>query len=93
MPHRLLVQIHQTLAAHSDRSARAHAVADAIRASGGYRWVGIYQVDETQASILGWSGPEAPSHPSFPLTQGLTGAAIKSRSTNVSDDVAGTTAT
>jgi putative methionine-R-sulfoxide reductase with GAF domain len=54
----------------------------------GYRWVGIYQVDETEASILGWSGPGAPSHPSFPVTQGLTGAAIRSRSTIVSDDVA-----
>jgi len=88
MPHRLLVQIHQALAAPSDRRARAEAVADTIRVSGGYRWVGIYQVDETEASILGWSGPEAPSHPSFPVTQGLTGAAIRSRSSIVSDDVA-----
>jgi GAF domain-containing protein len=45
-------------------------------------------VTDTEVRNLAWSGPEAPAHPVFPIEQGLTGAAIRSRSTVLSNDVA-----
>lgn len=38
-------------------------------------------------SILGWVGPSAPEFPSFPVSKGLTGAAIAQKATVVVGDV------
>jgi GAF domain-containing protein len=63
-------------------------MADRIRETGGYRWVGIYAVGREEISVIGWSGPEAPAHPRFPKNRGLCGAAAASGSTVVVRDVA-----
>jgi L-methionine (R)-S-oxide reductase len=70
------------------RSERAKRVADLVRAATGRRWVGIYAVTSDEVENLAWSGPSPPAHPTFPASQGLTGAAIEHRSTVVSNDVA-----
>jgi GAF domain-containing protein len=77
-------------AAGGDRPAdeRAARTAELIRTRTGRRWVGIYRVTGTEVRNLAWSGPEAPAHPNFPIEQGLTGTAIRSRSTVRSNDVA-----
>src|SRR5437867_12623361 len=64
-------------------------VAEIIRAAGAYRWVGIYEVDHGQQRvvILAWSGPGAPAHPEFPLSDGLTGRAVAERRTVSVGDV------
>ena len=70
------------------REERAKRIAEALRQSGSYRWVGIYDVDLARGwvSNLAWSGPGAPAHPVFPVTQGLTSRAIAERRTiNVGD--------
>jgi L-methionine (R)-S-oxide reductase len=70
------------------REVRAKHVAEIIRASGPYRWVGIYDVDLERGTVsnMAWSGPGPPMHLSFPTTQGLTSRAIKKKSTiNVGD--------
>src|ERR1700728_387584 len=54
---------------------------------GGYRWVGVYDVGAEQVSIIAWSGASAPEHPTFPVGQGLTGAAIEHRRAVVAADV------
>jgi GAF domain-containing protein len=69
------------------REARARAVADLIRAAGGYRWVGVYDVLEDEVAIVAWSGPGPPAFPRFSRDRGLTGAAIASRTTVVVNDV------
>lgn len=62
--------------------------ADRIRESGGYRWVGIYEVGAEEIAILAWSGEGPPAYPRFPKERGLCGAAVAARSTIVSNDVA-----
>jgi GAF domain-containing protein len=74
----------RTGAAHP-RSRRA---AEFIRTRTGRRRVGIYRVAGDEVRNLAWSGPAAPAYPNFPIEQGLTGAAIRSRSSVVSNDVA-----
>ena len=71
-----------------DRTQKARRVAETIRRSADYRWVGIYDVDAGRGEVsnIAWSGPAAPAHPVFPITQGLTGEAVAGRTTlNVGD--------
>jgi L-methionine (R)-S-oxide reductase len=67
---------------------RAQRIAELIRTGTGRRWAGIYRVTDERVTNLAWSGPDAPAYPSFPRAQGLTGAAIESARTIVSNDVA-----
>ena len=70
------------------RETRAHRAAEIVRAARGYRWVGIYEVDDDRIVLLGHTGPQAPLHVTFEATQGLSGAAVQTRATVVSNDVA-----
>jgi GAF domain-containing protein len=72
------------------RTTRLQAVADTIRRSGDYRWVGLYDVDHSAGMVRNvvFSGPGAPEYPVFPLTKGLTGAAIREKRTINAGDVA-----
>jgi L-methionine (R)-S-oxide reductase len=83
----VLGQIRMTAASGGDRAIRATRLAEMIRKLGEYRWVGVYDVDEQNVSIIGWSGPGAPAHPTFPITDGLTGAAIREKKAVVVGDV------
>jgi len=64
------------------------SLAERIRESGDYRWVGIYAVGRHEISVIGWSGPSAPTHPRFPKDRGLCGAAAASGRMVVVNDVA-----
>ena len=66
---------------------RAARIAAAIRAHGGYRWVGVYEVTDTDVCLLGYAGPGAPAHPRFPRTQGLTASAVATGAPVIVDDV------
>jgi L-methionine (R)-S-oxide reductase len=70
--------------ARPDKARRAAAV---IRAAGGYRWVGLYDVGPETIGIFGWAGPEPPTYPTFPVTQGLNGAAVASGEAIIVQDV------
>jgi L-methionine (R)-S-oxide reductase len=83
----VLGQIRMTAASGGDRAIRATRLADMIRKLGEYRWVGVYDVDEQDISIIGWSGPGAPAHPTFPISEGLTGAAIREKKPVIVGDV------
>jgi L-methionine (R)-S-oxide reductase len=67
---------------------RASRTAELIRTPTGRRWVGIYRLAGGEVRNLAWSGPAAPAYPDFPIEQGLTGAAIRSRSSVVSNNAA-----
>jgi GAF domain-containing protein len=74
--------------AAQDHDAVRQQIADLIRADGTYRWVGLYRVDYAEGFVrnLAWSGPGAPEYPTFPITKGLTAAAIAGCETiNVGD--------
>jgi GAF domain-containing protein len=86
-PDEALARIREKAGGDAPRADRAAAVADEIRAHGGYRWVGLYDVTETEVAIIAWSGGGPPAHPRFPRTQGLTGRAVARAATVVVHDV------
>lgn len=67
----------------SPRVERARASAERIRAARDYRWVGVYDVGDDEISLLAHTGAE-PAHSRFPLTEGLSGEAVRTRATVVS---------
>jgi L-methionine (R)-S-oxide reductase len=75
----------------TETGVRIHSlqkIANVIRNSGNYRWVGLYDVNHAAqtVAIVVYSGPGAPEFPTFSITKGLTGSAIRSRTTiNVGD--------
>ncbi len=70
------------------RLIKAKQIAELIRDSRHYRWVGIYDIDEREIFAMAWSGNEAPAFPRFPRENGLNGTAVSSRSTVIANDVA-----
>lgn len=62
-------------------------LAEAIRARGEYRWVGIYRIADDVVTLVAWAGTCPPAHPRFPRDRGLTGVAIRERAVIVSNDV------
>jgi sigma-B regulation protein RsbU (phosphoserine phosphatase) len=83
----VLGQIRMTAAGADDRVVRARRLAELIRKLGDYRWVGVYDVGAEQVSIIAWSGPDAPKHPTVALSQGLTRAAIAQKKPVIAGDV------
>ncbi len=69
------------------RTAKAKQIADVIRSAGSYRWVGLYDVEEAEIAAIAWTGMDAPAYPRFPISQGLSGAAVRSGSPVVVGDV------
>ncbi len=82
-----LNEIRSLAMSSGDRAARAKRLAELIRKLGDYRWVGVYGVGPELVSIIAWSGPNAPEYPSFPVTKGLTSAAVESKKAVVVGDV------
>jgi putative methionine-R-sulfoxide reductase with GAF domain len=66
---------------------RARAIAAEIRSAGPHRWVGIYEVTQSEVRNLGFSGPGAPAYPTFSREKGLTGEMLRRNETVVSGDV------
>jgi putative methionine-R-sulfoxide reductase with GAF domain len=70
------------------RAAKAQRAVDLIRTLGPYRWAGLYDVLPGEIVMIAWSGPQAPTHPRFPVTKGLNGACVASRKPVIVQDVA-----
>jgi GAF domain-containing protein len=83
----LLDEISHLLESDADLEQKAAGIARTIRRAGGYRWVGLYEVAEDDIAILAFDGSGAPTHPRFPVTQGLSGAVVASGETVVVGDV------
>lgn len=62
--------------------------AELIRRAGDYRWVGLYEVTDTEICAIAWTGTVAPAFPRFPRERGLNGVAVSTRGAAVSQDVA-----
>ena len=85
---KLLLDLQNLVSTARDRVAALQGIAEVLKRSRSYRWVGLYDVDRAAGTVTNivWSGPGAPDYPTFPITKGLTGAAISSRKTvNVGD--------
>jgi GAF domain-containing protein len=84
----LLSNLERIVTTAHHRQAALEEVAALIRSSANYRWVGLYDIDPAAGLVrnVTWSGPGAPEHPTFPLTKGLTSAAVaEKQSVNVGD--------
>ncbi len=84
---RVLDQIRNLSESTEPRTARAERVADLIRGTGAYRWVGIYAVKGDEIACVAWSGPNAPAHARFSVHQGLCGAAVRCKAVVMVGDV------
>ncbi len=87
----LLKELQGLVSGPGTRHGALKKVAALIKARGHHRWVGLYDVDHALGLVTNivWAGPGAPEFPTFPITQGLTGAAISSQKTVNVGNVAG----
>ncbi len=83
----MIKRLREILSISGDRVGKARRISAAIRETGGYRWVGIYDVSDDEIGVVAWSGPSAPAYPRFPSSQGLCGATVQSRKTIAVGDV------
>ena len=79
--------IHDVLTSDQGRAEKAVQIAELVRQAGSYRWVGLYKVTDQEIAVVGWSGLGAPTYPRFPVTNGLSGAAVAARRAVVVNDV------
>ena len=77
----------ERLAHPEERGVLAVELAQIVRRSGRFRWVGLYDVGPEEVEVRGWAGPGAPAHPRFSRTDGLTGAAVASGRPVIVQDV------
>ena len=77
----------ERLAHPDERAVLARELAQILRRSGRFRWVGLYDVGKAEVEVRGWAGPGPPAHPKFPRSAGLTGAAIASGGPLIVQDV------
>jgi len=84
---KLLDQVQTILPASDNQKAKAAQIAEAIRLSQNYRWVGIYEVEKEEIAVIAWTGPAAPAYSRFPVTKGLNGEAVSTHHTVISNDV------
>src|SRR5215475_5000603 len=85
---KFLAEVRASVSSPGERKEVFQRIADFLRKSGNYRWVGLYDVDHAAGLVknIVWSGPDEPAYPIFPLTKGLTASAISFRKTiNVGD--------
>lgn len=59
------------------RALRAQKAADVIRRARAYRWVGIYEVERDDLTLVAWSGFGGPPTPRRPVPDGLCGTAVR----------------
>ena len=82
-----LANLRSIVAGGGDRSRRAREAAEWIQAARGYHWVGLYDVTESHITAIAWTASTAPAFPTFPLSQGINGAAVAGKAPVVVQDV------
>jgi L-methionine (R)-S-oxide reductase len=70
----------------ASREDRARAAAEIVRGARDFGWVGIYDVGDEEIGAIGYTGAEAPADLRFGAAQGLSGEAVRTRMTILSDD-------
>src|SRR5438067_12632506 len=83
----VLAKLRDLAAAHVERQLKARQVTELIRQARSYRWVGLYDVSPSGIAAIAWTGTITPAYPRFPVTQGLTGAAVATRQPIIVQDV------
>lgn len=84
---KILNEIAAAASASGDAAGRAKRVAELVREACACYWVGVFEITESEAQAIGWTGAEAPAFLRFPLTRGITRDVVKTRKTAVINDV------
>lgn len=77
----------EILKSDQPRKEKATLIADAIRKAKNYSWVGLYDVKDSEISILSCAGRTEPVFTSFPKDKGLNGKAAMLKKTIVVNDI------
>lgn len=77
----------EILKSGNDRQEKATLIAEKIRSAGKYAWVGLYDVKETEISIISYGGKSEPAFTSFPKDKGLNGRAVTNGQTVLVNDI------
>jgi putative methionine-R-sulfoxide reductase with GAF domain len=75
-----LTELRSMLAENSGRATTAKGIAKWIATKRSYRWVGIYEVTATEIGMIACTGSTPPAFPRFPVSRGLCGAAVATKS-------------
>jgi L-methionine (R)-S-oxide reductase len=81
-----IAELKNCISEDKPREEKAQTAVRIIRQHG-YRWAGLYDVGQTEISVIAWDGPSAPTFPTFPVNRGLNGAAVASRKVTIVQDV------
>lgn len=68
------------------RQEKAKLIAGLIRSAKGYSWVGLYDVNEKDISIIAFDGRTEPAFTTFPKDKGLNGRAVTRKQTVIVND-------
>jgi GAF domain-containing protein len=82
----VLEQLGLVVSSAGIREQKARLAAEMIREARNYRWVGIYDVLESEIAVVGWTG-ELPAFPHFPRAEGLSGEAVRTGAVVVANDI------
>jgi len=83
----VLRRLRELVDSSATRAEKAGAVAQAIKAARAYRWVGLYDVGPDEIVAIAWTGSDPPAYPRFPVTRGLSGAAVAAGEPVIVQDV------
>ena len=76
----------EVLKSDISRKEKAKLIAAKIRSAKGYSWVGLYDVNEKEISIIAYDGRTEPAFTSFPKDKGLNGRAVTRKQTVIVND-------
>jgi GAF domain-containing protein len=83
----IILRLRAALEHNLSRPTKARLLAETVREAGNYRWVGLYDVGPAEITAIAWTGSVSPAFPSFPVSQGLNGAAAASGKPVIVQDV------
>src|SRR5262249_15602429 len=79
--------VNELFAAPMSRSGKARLLVVLIQHPRHYHWVGLYDISSEQISAIAWTGKEPPAFPTFPVSKGITGAAVAEKKPVIVQDV------
>jgi L-methionine (R)-S-oxide reductase len=80
------ISFNEILQSGNSRKEKARLIAEKIRSAKKYSWVGLYDVKDSQISIISFSGRTEPAFTSFPKQKGLNGKAVMLKQTVIVND-------
>ena len=75
------------LRSNQGREQKAKLIAEKIRNTKGYSWIGLYDVTEKDIHLISYAGRSEPTFTSFPNNKGLNGRANLEKRTVIVNDI------